>query len=350
MFFKRMLLAVVLVIMSLPLVGSAQDDKVGEPLVVWSAGQIDTTDNSVFYSVLMSSGQEALTDVTVSALLPEGATFVKEFWKPEAATFVGENDGVVTWTLPAVEADVAAGPFTFVVSFANSDSEEFAPPASLKATLTSSAGTIESAADEYETTLTPLAESGSLDVIPEGFLDFTAVEDTGIWAYTPEGSVTAPVTLNFQRLPFDESAVLPEVAEETWWCGHVGISASSDVTLAQPLLLTIPLLRAVTPGTIMPVFARVEGGEWELISAENSLTDAYAEGDLEAPAFARVAPSATNAYILLNAPQFGSQNVEIAIGVNVSVRAVSTQKIGVIAVSSVPPINNATGSDPAPWF
>lgn len=347
MFAKKLLVAVLLVVLSVSFMSSAQEANEWETLYVWTTGQIDPADSSVLYSVLMTSGTEALTDVTVSAVLPEGATFVKDFWKPEAASFVGEQDGTVTWTLDAVDANAAAGPFTFVVSFEGSDSETFAPPATIKASLTSSAGTVESEVEEG-VTLAKLATAGSLEVSPEGVLDFTAVEETGIWFYGAEGVVSDPVTLSFERLPVSEKETLPSVAEDTWWCGQIGITASSDVTLAKPIVLVIPLARASTPGTIMPVFAQAEGGEWELISAENSLTGAFAEEDLQAAAFARVSPSATTAYILLNSASFTTSSLKLAVGIDANIRNVSVQTVSAVNVGAIVVPNRI--SDPAPWF
>lgn len=335
MLFKRMLLVIVLVVLSIPLSSYAQDDKAEIPLSVWTAGQIDPADNSVFYSVLMTSGQEALTDVTISAVLPEGATFVKDFWKPEAATFAGEKDGVVSWTMSAVEANVVAGPFTFVVSYEGSDSEDFAPPASFKATVNSSVGTVEN--EVTEETLARLADSGSLEITPDGMMDIASVEETGLWLYVPAGAVSSAVTLHFQRNKIDAEAKLPEVAEETWWCGFVSISASADVSFAQPIILVVPLLRVAAPGTILPVFAQAEGGDWTLISAEASVKSELAEDALEAPAFAKVAPSGTEAYIVFNKAAFGSAAMNIAVGINTNVRSVSVNTISVTSFTPPPP-------------
>jgi hypothetical protein len=339
---RKFWLSVLVLMFAIPMMTSAQEDALELPLSVWTAGQIDPTDNSVFYSVLLTSGAEALTDVTVSAALPEGATFVKDFWKPEAAAFGGEADGVLTWTLPAVDANTAAGPFTFVVSFEGSASEEFAPPASFKANIISSAGAAEN--DVLDLTLAPLEANGSLELTPTGLIDFTAVEETGLWMLAPANTVSSDVTLNFARQTIDETVVLPEVAGETWWCGMVDISASADVTFAEPVILVVPLLRAATPGSIMPVFGQVEGGEWELLSAEGSLTGEYDPADVEAAAFAMVSPDATSAYVVLNGAQISTTPSRLAIGLDVNVRTVSIQP-----VASFNPIRNF-GSDPAPWF
>jgi hypothetical protein len=300
----------------------------------------------VFYSVLMTSGPEALSDVTVTATLPEGATFVKDFWKPETATFVGEQDGVLTWTLDSLDPEVAAGPFTFVASFADAESEEFAPPASFKAAVTSNEGAVEN--EVVEDTIASLETEGLLEVTPDGMIDFEAVEETGIWFYAGADAVTAPVTLSFLRNAINEEAALPEVAEDTWWCGFVSITADETVSFAQPILMVVPLLRASTPNTVMPVFAQQAGGDWELISAEDTVSSVYAEGAETASAFAKVAPSGTEAYVLLNAAEFSSETMNFAIGVNTSIRTVSIQPVAPTVVNVTPPINSI--SDPAPWF
>ncbi|MFN8531089.1 MAG: hypothetical protein U0670_21000 [Anaerolineae bacterium] len=323
---KKTIALFAVLLLSFPFLVDAQ--YAGEPtdLAVWSAGLIDPANNQVQYSVLFTSGAEALTDVTVTAQLPETATFVSDFWKPEVAVFVGEQDGIVSWTLDSVEANTAVGPFTVNVSFEDSESDSFAPPAAVRTTLTSSAGTIEGEVDD-SLTLVRLTSSGSLDITPEGFLSLTAVEDTGLWVFAPEGVVDAPLAVSFERLPLSDQAALPAVAEDTWWCGQISLSADRDVTLAQPIVLVIPLARASTPGTIMPVFAQIEDGEWQLLSADSSVTSTYTEGDLDAPAFARVTPFATSAYILLNDLPLTTGTLKLAVGISTTIRVPSTQSI-----------------------
>lgn len=351
MFIKKAFLSLFILLISLSMMVSAQEEvaELELPLSVWTTGQINPADTSVFYSVLMTSGAEAISDVTVTAQLPEGATFVQDFWKPEAATFVGEENGVLTWTIDAVDADIVAGPFTFVVSFEDSESEDFAPPASFKATVLSSVGEVEN--EVLDTTLVTFADTGSLEITPEGMIDLSAVEETGIWVYTPQGAVSEAVTINFQRNAISADAELPETAEETWWCGFVSLSADADVTFGQSMLLVIPLLRASTPGTVMPVFAQSEGGEWELISAEDSVGSVYGEDAFSGAAFAKVAPSGIEAYIVLNQVQLGSTPLNLAVGINTNVRAFSVQPIAPTSVFnsvSLPP--PPAGHDTAPWF
>lgn len=345
---KKGIAAVLVLMFSLPLWAYAQYE--GEPtdLAVWSAGLIDSANNQVQYSVLFTSGAEALTGVIVSAQLPEGATFVSDFWKPEAAVFVGEQDGLVSWTMDSVEANTSVGPFTVNVSFEDSESDSFAPPAAVRTTLTSSTGIVEGEADE-SLTLARLTSSGSLDITPEGFLSLTAVEDTGLWVFAPEGAVDAPLAVSFERLPIADQAALPAVAEDTWWCGQLSLSADRDVTLAQPIVLVVPLARASTPGTIMPVFAQIGDGEWQLLSTESSVTSTYTEGDLEAPAFARVTPFATSAYILLNDLALTTGTLKLAVGISVPVRVPSTQSLSVSIPTPQVQVQ-FRGGDTAPWF
>lgn len=346
---KKALLVVVLLLLGLSWATgvSAQESTASAQLSVWTTGQINPADNQVFYSVLMTSGATALTDVTISAALPEGATFVKDFWKPEAAEFVGAADGAVSWKLAAVDANVVAGPFTFVVSFENAASNTFAPPAQFKASVISSAGTAEN--EVIEGVLPQLETAGALDVTPEGMLDFTAVGNTGLWLYVPAKAVSGPVTLNFQRNAMSEPASVPQGAEKTWWCGSVSITASAEAALSGQVILVVPLLRASTPGTVLPVFGKQGDGEWTLLSVEDALTSKFdAATAYNAAAFAAVAPTGTEAYIVLNGAQVGATPMTLAVGIDTTVRIVSVAPVEPKVVTTIKPPRAAWQQDE--WF
>jgi hypothetical protein len=143
-------------------------------LTVGSLGLFDD-DGSVLYSVLLQSGVDELGDLTISSQLPENATFMDMFWTPESASFVGEAEGSVTWTLGSLPANTIIGPFTYRVTF--EDAETI--PSRAPAAVTWSSGEASTEMDDSE--LQALAPSGGIIVDEAGTDGLVAVEDTGVY-------------------------------------------------------------------------------------------------------------------------------------------------------------------------
>jgi hypothetical protein len=307
----------ILIAMLLMATMSVQAQLGTDPLSFWSAGQLDQTDNSVFYSFFVASGEDVVSDIVITAEVPEGATFAAEFWKPEGAVFVGEADGIVTWELPSLERETSTGPFTFQVTFENADAEDFAPPSAASGSVESSVGTLV-AETNLEEPLIALEESGSVTLTADGSADLMPVGETGIWILVPEGAVTEDVTLTFSRLAITEDNVLPEVADETWWCGQYSITADKDVTFSEPLTIILPIRRALTPYMEVAVFSMTEGGKWVVQS----------DGDIETTEGEMAAGVVTNDGLavdlsLLDAVFSDTPSI-VAVGVKTTVRDTST--------------------------
>jgi hypothetical protein len=311
------LLLAVLLAMPLGLHAQRAEQALSDPAFLWTAGQLDPTDNSVYYSLYVATGDEIINDLTITGAVPEGATFVKEFWQPDSATFVGEANGNVTWTMDALGRDSVAGPFTFQVTFENADAEDFAPPGFITGSLTWNGGAL-SAVSYAAETLSPVEDSGSVTIEPSGTLDAIPVGNTGAWILVPEGAVSEAVTLTLTRLPVTDATALPEVDFETWWCGQYSLTADKEVTFSQPILLMLPILRALTPFAEIPVFGMAEGGEWSVLS------DGVAETVEGETALATISQSGLEALVTLNAASFGSTPQIFAVGIDTTKRAVST--------------------------
>ncbi len=304
---------------------------ISDPIFMWSSGQIDPTDNSVFYSFMVASGPEALEALTITGEVPEGATFETNFWQPESSTFVGEADGVVTWELPALEADKIAGPFTFRVTFEDADAEDFAPVGFANGSVTWSEGTLVAQAFGEEV-LAPLAETGDIIIDAAGTLDLIPVGETGAWIYVPENAVAESVTLTVTRLPITEETDVPEVAEETWWCAEYALSADKAVTFSEPIVLLLPIRRALTPAQEVAVFGLNDSGEWV------ALSDGIAETTEGESLTAFVGRDGNAVELTLNTAAFSTTPATIAIGINTKTRATSISK------------PTTSYEDPAPWF
>ncbi len=322
-----------MILLVAPLAAHAQGG-ITDPIFMWSSGQIDPTDNSVFYSFMIASGPDALEGLTIVGEVPEGATFVANFWQPESSTFVGEADGTVTWQMPALEADKIAGPFTFRVTFDNAAAEDFAPVGFANGSVIWSDGTLASQAFGAEV-LTPLAETGDVTIDAAGTLDFVPVGETGAWIYVPENAVSESVTLTLTRLPITEETDVPEVAEETWWCAEYALSADKEVTFSEPIVLLLPIRRALTPAQEVAVFGLSDSGEWV------ALSDGIAETTDGESVAAFVSRDGNVVELTLNAASFSTTPATIAIGVSTKTRAT--------AISSSKS-SACCGGDPAPWF
>jgi hypothetical protein len=313
-------LVVLIVLLAIPLGVFAQDDdgySFEDPVFLWSAGQLDATDNSVYYSLFVASGAEAISDLTVTADVPEGATFVDAFWTPETSTFVGEADGAVSWELPALEAETIMGPFTFHVTFENADAEDFAPQGAATGSVAWGEDVLDAQAFGAET-LSAVEASGSITIEPAGTVDLVSIGETGAWILVPADAVSETVTLTIERLAITEDSELPEAAEETWWCGQYSISADKDVTFSQPITLILPIRRALTPAMEVAVFGLSPDGEW-IVQSDGEADTGEAE---TAQAF--VSRDGVVISLTLDAASFSTDADVFAVGVSTRKRTTST--------------------------
>lgn len=265
---KRTMLIFVL-LLALPLMVRGQE-AAPEPLIVASNGVLDT-DGTALYSVLVASGQDDLSDLTITAPVPEGAAFIEPIWKPESAEFVGESAGIMTWALPELPAETVAGPFTFRVAFADESAEM---PLNIPATastgfLTAIAPLVDHPPFPYTTGLMQFAESASITFDSDGTEVALPIGETNMWIYVPEGAVNQPTTLTFTRLPI-EGMNLPE--ELYWWCTLVRVTIDPVVTFEKHITLALPTRRTLTPG--MEAFVTVqEGTEWLPVDTQARIHD-----------------------------------------------------------------------------
>jgi hypothetical protein len=316
-------LTALLVVSLVPYTARAQDGVVNDPALVWSSGLLDA-DNTVLYSITMVAGEKALKDVVINAVVPKDATFVESFWTPKAATFGGEKSGTVTWKLPELASQTFVGPFTFRVKFTGSNAKDFEAPGGAKATATFTGGSAEAIVSK--TNVFHLEETGKIEITPKGTSDLVPVGETGIFISVPANAVTKNVTLNFTRVAITDKTPLPKVAEETWWCALVSITADADVKFAQPILVILPTRRALLPNAVIPVFTQ-EAGKDFVLAGDGTKKDAAAEAIINA--------YGSSAWIMLNAATFGTTARQIAVGINQQIR-----------VNSVSPVVNTSNIRP----
>jgi hypothetical protein len=248
------------VFLIMPLGLHAQTAEEVVPLLVGTVGST-APDGSILYSVLIASTEEALTDLTISSPLPEGATFVDVFWTPSLATFVGESDGTVTWSLPEMPAQSVIGPFTYRVTF-----EDVAQaPAAMAATVTSGGQTF--TARREDGILQPLTLTGSVTVGAAGTDGLVAVEGTGVMLDIPAGTFDQDITLTFERLPFDGTVTPPET-EDLWWCTLYSITTEPAVAIDSPITILLPIRRTSLPGLAAALTYQSSDSGW--LSLENT--------------------------------------------------------------------------------
>jgi len=334
---KKLSLLFLSILCILPLSISAQDATqeatsiFTDPLLLWSAGQIDPIDKNVYYSLFVASGDEVLDALTITANVHEDATFVEASWMPEGAVLVGEAEGVVTWQLPALGAETIAGPFTFRVTFANADAKDFAPQAAAEGAVTWGDQTLE-AETFMEENLAVMEDTGDVTLEASGTMDLVPVGKTGAWIYVPADALSESVTLTVNRLAIAQDTVLPTVAEDTWWCGQYSVSADKAVSFKQPIVMLLPIRRALTPGMEVAVFTAAADGSW------SALSDGVAEtGDGES-AYAIVSRDGVNVELTFGAASFDTNKMVFAVGVSAAKRKTATTGT-----------TNVTDSA-APWF
>jgi hypothetical protein len=326
------ILVALMALFTVPHATRAEDTGLTEPALVWSSGLIDA-DNTILYSITLAAGPKALKNVVISGVLPKDATFVEATWAPKDVTFDGEKAGTVSWKFTELAAQTFFGPFTVRVKMAGSDAKDFEAPNSIKATATWADGSAEGIISKSK--IYHLAETGKIEITAKGTTDLVPVGETGIWIRVPADAVSKNVTLTFTRLPLTDKTDVPKVADQTWWCSLLSVTADQDVTFAQPLMIVMPTRRALIPMTLIPVFTQEAGKEW-VLAGEVGKKDAAAE-------------AATNAYgnsafVQLKTPVFGTAARLIAVGV--------AQKVRVAGASSATSAASGTvkHGDDAPWF
>jgi hypothetical protein len=229
------------------------------PLAVSSIGLMDVN-GTALYSVLLHSGEDALNDLTISASVPEGGTFVEPFWMPTSAQLVGEANGVITWSLADLDANSVIGPFTFRVSY-EADAEI---PANAPASAAWPEGEADAPLTEGE--LSVYGRIGSITIDSAGTEGLVMVENTGVLMFVQPDTYTEPVTFTFERLPITDAIRMPQSAEATWWCSLFKIDISpAEADAALPLVIFYPTLKTVTPDLPVVSFTRFGDSAWEIV-------------------------------------------------------------------------------------
>ncbi len=284
-----LLVVILLLTVSFPGLSHAQDTTpTVESLLGFTTGVLGEG-GEVYYSVILGSGPNALTDLTVTATLPAGATFVEVFWTPEAATFVGEDAGTVSWTLPELAADTVIGPFTVTVTFEEAEANI---PANIPAFVTHADGTLELLA--VEGILEPLETSGVLDIEEVGTgVELAKVGDTNIFVFAPPNAFDRPVSLHFELLPAGDPTNVPSEIEGYWWCTSVQITVEpAEAVSLLPIQIFLPNRRTLTPGMPLSDFARRLDSEWQVFGLADNMSLAPS-GAFAKPNFQVPQPNAT---------------------------------------------------------
>lgn len=237
-------------------------------LVAGSTGLIDE-DGTVLYSVILASGDATVESVGIQAQIPPQATFIEALEFPESAVLVGQVGTAVTWEVATLDGNSILGPFTFRVSFP----EGFADiPKGVAATITwisPTSGIIDATPEEG--TLKPLADRGQIVVDAQGTVNEAGenvplpVGETGIEVLILPNTVAEPTTFSFRRIPITEDA-LPADVEDTWWCVLFEMGVDPAVELTQPIALSVPTRRVLTPGLETTIFLDQGDGNWQEFS------------------------------------------------------------------------------------
>ncbi|MBI5931221.1 MAG: hypothetical protein HY862_18075 [Chloroflexi bacterium] len=237
-------------------------------LVAGSTGLIDE-DGTVLYSVILANGGAALESISLQAQIPTQATFIETLEFPQSATLVGQVGTAVTWEVALLEANTILGPFTFRVSFPDGFTDI---PKGIAATITwvaPTTGIIDATPEEG--ILKPLAESGQIVVDAQGTINEAGenvplpVGETGIEVLILPNTVAAPTTFTFRRIPITDD-VVPEGVEDTWWCVLFEMGVDPAVEITQPIALSVPTRRVLTPGLETTIFLDHADGTWQEFS------------------------------------------------------------------------------------
>lgn len=231
-----------------------------------ATGQFESAD-TVVYSVFVASREEALESLQLSATMPANTRFLENVDAPASARYEGVADNIITWTLPAMDADTLAGPFTFRIRIDPSKADQ--TPSTPPTWISYAKPTVELLEDPGNgSQLKPLAESGTITIDAKGTLDasgksnLVAVGETGILLYVPEGAVSGNVTFRFKRLVVEDEK-MPQNAAGTWWCSLYEISTTPpNVNFARQIAYVLPSRRAVPIGIAARAFSSVDGKDW----------------------------------------------------------------------------------------
>ncbi|MCB9437031.1 MAG: hypothetical protein H6673_08560 [Anaerolineales bacterium] len=318
---------IVLLISSFPL--SLTQAKDTPALVIRSVGVIDL-DGTVLYSVLVATGPDTLTSVTITSPIPMGTTFIESPTTPEGAVFVGEVTGVVTWELETLEADTIMGPFTYRVSAENDTPLPRSPNAQVT-WVEPNAGSI--AINATEDTLQPFAETGMVNFDAEGTLNIDGenapvpVGETGIYVFVPSGVVSELTTMAFTRMIVNPD-LLPSDSADSWWCTVFSITLEPDVELSANtgIVFSVPSRKTISPGQPALIFVgntTDDGATYTWEPLANPETESEATG-------AFIGPDGTSV-VVTNAALWADLPDLIALGTtNPPFRAISGGSLSII--------------------
>jgi hypothetical protein len=289
-----------------------------EPLIVRTVGVLDEN-RTALYSLLVYSGDQPLTDLTIVSTIPEWTTFMEAFWTPEKAEFIGQKNGVVTWTLPELPAKTILGPFTYRVKAVDFHSL----PINVVATVSSAevmaqAPLLSPLSFPKPDQLAAWKTSGTLTVEPTGTDGLKPVSDTGVLLDIPAGTVSETTILTVTRLPLEDSGLPSDLY---WWCTLVQIEAEPMISFNQPVTLAIVTRRTLTPG--MPAFLFTQDtNHWMGITATQPLENEELGG------LGAAFINSSGEYVVL--PQtlllakLSERPLILAAGVNTSTRQIAT--------------------------
>lgn len=301
----KLMIALALVFGSFARVG-AQDT----PSVTLLTTGLLGPDGSAYYSVQMFTSEE-LVNVAVSSVLPPGAVFGEVTRTPAIATFNSQQGGAVTWTVPKVPADTIIGPFTFRVTFADSE-----PPLGVVASAQWVGG--KASVEPEAGVLEPYEDIGSITFDAAGTGEVVEAGKTGVLVFVPEDAVEGEVTFTFERLPITDEVGLPVVEEDIWWCSYYRLTVEPEgTTFLQPFTIIYPTREALTPGQPVTQFTRTPDGPWqtgELITS----------GALPKPSQQRYLTEIVSvlgtAVVINHEEQIFAKEVEALVGVDSSLR------------------------------
>jgi len=254
----------VLVLCTLPLAMAQSDSRAA----IRTTGQFDA-DGNALYSVYVASGQEDLEELTISAALPPGTRYLEQVHKPQAGSYDGVKDNIVSWRVARLERDTLLGPFVFRTKLDGTTSEA---PETVQAAIAYQRpvpALVESSAPSGR--LEVLAETGTITIDSRGTLDASGasapvfIGGTGVALFVPEGATSQRVTLTLRRLPVDESK-LPKTEPATWWCSQWSITSEPQVAFSKEVSIAMPSRRALTPGVAVSAFTSEDGVNWNAVA------------------------------------------------------------------------------------
>lgn len=271
--YRQLFLMLALILTSLATQPRAQADDALAP-VIFSSGLLET-DGTVIYSVIMASSTEDLGNLRIVAQLPADTSFIANLDIPAAATYLGAQNGEVTWRVDSLPANSILGPFTFQ---AQPSAENAAPPVTIPARMTWQTPRSGSAeAPLSDAPIVAFEDSGELLIDPAGTLNeageniYVPVGNSGVWLMILPETVSEPTTLTVTRFPVTDDNVPANIAN-TWWCAMFAFETTPAVAFNRPIGAIIPTRRMLTPGLPVHLFAPVAEGEYALTQEATSDT------------------------------------------------------------------------------